>query len=125
MPGLENVPLNGLVVSDDPADWTHIKQPLIPLTPALTNDGSAKRAAHELRMLRAELNSPDSFLTLIQDEQLGGQGQWALSIINSKELAFPEEQLREGMEASYSIGQTTLGSSSRAALLAITGKRVI
>lgn len=125
MPGLEYLPLDGLVVSDNIKSWEHIKQPIIPLAPAETNEESAKKAARELRMLRDQLNSETAFPVLVKDKQLGGKGKWALSIINPKELDFLEEQLRKGMETCYSIGQVLLANSSRAALLAVTGKQTV
>jgi len=125
MPGLEYMPLGGLVVSDEIKDWNHIKQPLIPLMPAETDEESAKSARSQLRSLRDQLNSQDGFLVLIKDKDMGGENQWALSIINPKELSLSEKELRSGMEISYTVGLLALGSSSRAALLAVTGKQTI
>jgi hypothetical protein len=125
MPGLEYLPLDGLIVSDNIKSWEHIKQPIIPLAPAENGDEPAEKASHELRTLRAQLNSEAGFLALVQDEQLGGEGKWALSIIKPIELDFSEKQLRAGMEVCYSIGQVLLASSTRAALLAITGKQTV
>jgi len=93
--------------------------------PAPTEEESAKKAARELRMLRASINSNDGFLALVRDEQLGGLNTWALSIINPVELLLTEEQLRGYMEVVYISGQPILGSSSRAALLTVTGKQTV
>ena len=127
MEGLERIPLGALVVSDSLSDkdWKYIKQPLIPLIPAATDDEMSKKAVRELRMLRAEINSQDAFLALIKDELMGGQDQWALSIINPKELAFSQKQAYESMAVSYRIGNTLMGNSSRASLFAITGHQTI
>lgn len=124
MTGLGGVPLDGLVVLNDLSEkyWEHIKQPLIPLAPAQSEEESAKKAARELLMLRASINSNNGFLALLQDEQFGGLNKWALSIINPAELLLTEEQLRKFMNVGYISGQPLLGSSSRAALLAVSGK---
>lgn len=125
MPGLEDVPLDSLIVSDIANGWENIKQLIIPLDITSSDDVSAKLASRRLRMLRAQINSQDGFLVLIKDEQLGKENKWALSIINPRDLKSSEKQLREGMEVCYMTGQVALGSSTRAALLAVTGKSSI
>lgn len=122
MVGLEGIPLACLVVSDTDLGWENIKQPIIPLEIAVSADESFNIVTRRLKMLRAQINSESAFLVLVKDEQMGGENGWALSIINPHELKLTEEQLQSGMEVSYMTGQLVLGSSSRAALLAKTGK---
>lgn len=124
MQGLEQISLDGLVVSNPEIDWEVIKQPIIPVEPSsdLENE-SAKSIARYLRIvLKPQLNSQDAFLALVKDEQMGGEDDWALSIINPRDLKSTEENLRGEMESCYMAGQIILGNSTRAALLAISGK---
>lgn len=122
MVGIDGISLESLVVSSTDLDWDNIKQPIIPLEVVKSEDESAKLSARRLRMLRAQLNSENAFLALVKDEQMGGEDGWALSIINPKDLSSTEESLRGEMEACYMAGQTVLGSSTRAALIAISEK---
>jgi hypothetical protein len=125
MPGLEYVPIDGLVVSDEIDDeaWKLMKQNIIPLAPDTRENEDSLKAARQLKTLRAQLNTEQAFLALIQDEQIGEyEGDWVLAVINPTELSLPIERLRSGMEASYSAGDLVGGSSSRAALLAVTGE---
>jgi hypothetical protein len=125
MEGLESVPLEGLVVSNDLGDnyWARVKRALIPLKPALTEDDPAKKAARELHLLRTLIVSNNGFLALLPDDQLDSPNKWVLSIINPAELLLTEAELRESIGIGYASGQPTLGSSSRAALLAIMGSK--
>lgn len=122
MPGLEYIPNDGLVVSDEVQDWSKIKQPIIPVKPSGDGSESDTDARRQRMNLRAQNNAMDGFLTLVKDEKMGGQDNWTLAFINPRELALDGDELLGNMEASYIAGQTALGSSSRAAYLAKTGK---
>jgi hypothetical protein len=124
MPGLEYVPIDGLVVSDEIEDetWKLIKQNIIPFSPDPRENEESLKASRQLKTLRAQLNSEQAFLVLIRDEQIGEyEGDWVLAVINPTELTLPVERLR----GSYSAGDLVGGSSSRAALLALSGKNTI
>lgn len=122
MPGMEYIPLDGLVVSDEVKDWENIKQPIIPVKPSADGSDASSRARGQLMNMRAQTMSNNSFLALVKDEKMGGEEQWSLSIIRPDELSLSEEQIKDGMEASYMTGQLVLGSASRATYLAKTGK---
>ena len=124
MEGFKDIDLDSLVVANPDLPWDKIKQSIIPLEPA-SDPETAGKTPRKLKMLRAELMAKDAFLVLVKDRAQGGEDDWALSIINPKELGYDENKLRQGMEASYYTGQVVLGSSSRAALLAVTGKESI
>lgn len=124
MEGFSDIDLTSLVVADFDLPWDKVKQSLIPL--GLSKDQeTAGRTASKLKMLRAELMSQDAFFVLVKDEQMGGKDNWALSMINPKDLSNNPDKIKSGMEISYYTGQKVLGSSSRAAFLAVTGKESI
>lgn len=124
MVGFESIPLGGLVVSGVKVDWDNIKQHIIPLEASTDPmDKEAESAGRQLRVnIRPFLNSKDAYYVLVKDEAMGGKGSWALSVINPRDLLQSEENLKGEMDASYFVEQNMLGSSTRAALLAKTGK---
>ncbi len=124
MEGFSDIDLSSLIVANPDLLWDKIKQSIIPLEPA-SDPETAGQTPRKLKMLRAELMANEAFFVLVKDEAMGGEDNWALSMIRPKDLDVDKDRLRGGMEACYMANEIVLGSASRAAYLAVTGEESI